>query len=165
MREKYQRIWQRVDKPARYVGGEFNCPEMTGEGVRFCMCMPDLYEVGMSNLGLRLLYHRINDMAGTECERCFAPALDCAAALREAGLSLPSIETATPLGEFDMVGFSVQYEMLYSNVLYMLDLAGIPFYAKDRDESYPILIAGGTLFILNSPQECVLYSFTTIFSP
>ena len=151
MREDYQRIWQKVDKPARYVGGEFNCPEMTGEGVRFCMCMPDLYEVGMSNLGLRLLYHRINDMEGAECERCFAPALDCAQALQEAGLPLPSIETATPLKDFDLVGFSVQYEMLYSNILYMLDLAGIPFRAKDRDESYPILIAGGPCAVNPEP--------------
>lgn len=147
----YSSIWARVDKPARYVGGEYNCPTMTKKGVRFCFCMPDLYEVGMSNLGLRLLYHRINDMDGAECERCFAPALDCAALLREAGLPLPSIETKTPLAEFDMVGFSVQYEMLYSNILYMLDLAGIPFYAKDRDERYPILIAGGPCAVNPEP--------------
>ena len=151
MKDAYQRIWQKVDKPARYVGGEFNCPQMTGEGVRFCMCMPDLYEVGMSNLGLRLLYHRINEMDGAECERCFAPALDCAQALREAGLPLPSIETTTPLKDFDLVGFSVQYEMLYSNILYMLDLASIPFWAKDRDESYPILIAGGPCAVNPEP--------------
>ncbi len=147
----YQEIWSKVDKPARYVGGEYNCPTMRKEGVRFCMCMPDLYEVGMSNLGLRLLYHRINDMQSAECERCFAPALDCAALLREANLPLPSIETQTPLADFDMVGFSVQYEMLYSNVLYMLDLAHIPFWAKDRDERYPILVAGGPCAVNPEP--------------
>lgn len=149
--EDYNRIWTRVDRPARYVGGEYNCPTMTGEGVRMCMCMPDLYEVGMSNLGLRLLYHRINDMEGAECERCFAPALDCAEALRKAGLPLPSIETKTPLKDFDVVGFSVQYEMLYSNILYMLDLAEIPFWAAARDERYPILIAGGPCAVNPEP--------------
>ena len=148
---RYTDIWARVDKPARYVGGEYNCPVIREDGVHFCMCMPDLYEVGMSNLGLRLLYHRINEMADASCERCFAPALDCAAALREAGLPLPSLETERPLKDFEMVGFSVQYEMLYSNILYMLDLADIPFWAKDRDESYPILIAGGPCAVNPEP--------------
>ncbi|MBO4535412.1 MAG: B12-binding domain-containing radical SAM protein, partial [Clostridia bacterium] len=142
-RSDYQRLWPTVDRPARYVGGEYNCPTMTGMGTRLCFCMPDLYEVGMSNLGLRLLYHRLNEMADVECERCFAPAVDCIDKLQAAGLPLPSIETNTPLGEFDMVLFSVQYEMLYSNILLMLDLAHIPFYAKDRGNDSPVLIAGG----------------------
>lgn len=152
MSEKdYRFLWRQVDRPARYVGGEYNCPEMTGLGVRVCMCMPDLYEVGMSNLGVRILYHRINDMAGAECERCFAPDLDLAALLRKHNLPLPSLETKTPLARFDLLGFSIQYEMLYSNILYMLDLAGIPFWAADRDERYPILMAGGPCSVNPEP--------------
>lgn len=150
-KQLYEPIWQQVDKPARYVGGEYNQPPMTGKGTRMCMCMPDLYEVGMSNLGVRLLYHCINDMQGVECERCFAPDMDCIELLRKASLPLPSIETKTPLAQFDLVGFSIQYEMLYSNVLLMLDLAGIPFYAGERDERYPVLIAGGPCAVNPEP--------------
>ncbi len=150
-KKDYQAIWSSVDHPARYVGGEYNCPTMTGRGTRLCFCMPDLYEVGMSNLGLRLLYHRLNDMADVECERCFAPAVDCIDKLKEANLPLPSIETNTPLGEFDMVLFSVQYEMLYSNILLMLDMAHIPFWAKDRGEDAPILVAGGPCAVNPEP--------------
>lgn len=150
-RSDYQHIWPTVDRPARYVGGEYNCPHMTGRGTRLCFCMPDLYEVGMSNLGLRLLYHRLNEMADVECERCFAPAVDCIDRLQAEGLPLPSIETNTPLRRFDMVLFSVQYEMLYSNILLMLDLGRIPFFAKDRGEDDPILIAGGPCAVNPEP--------------
>ena len=149
--QDYRFLWRQVDRPARYVGGEYNSPTLTGQGVRVCMCMPDLYEVGMSNLGVRILYHLLNDLPYAECERCFAPDLDMAALLRQHHLPLPSIETKTPLGQFDLVGFSVQYEMLFSNILYMLDLADIPFWAKDRDERYPILMAGGPCSVNPEP--------------
>lgn len=147
----WKEILRRVDKPARYVGGELNCPTMTGEGTRFCLCMPDIYEVGMSNLGVRLLYHRLNDEPGVECERCFTPAMDMVELLRQEEMPLCSLETHTPLKDFDLVGFSVQYEMLYSNILLMLDLAGIPFRASNRGEDYPILIAGGPCAVNPEP--------------
>ena len=141
----------KAEKPARYIGGEYNQPEMTKTGVRICMCMPDVYEVGMSNTGLRILYHLLNDTEGVECERCFAPAVDFGSILKEAHYPLFSLETQTPLKDFHIVGMSVQYEMLYSNILYMLDLANIPFRAKDRDESYPILMAGGPCSVNPEP--------------
>ncbi len=133
-----------VDKPARYTGGEYNSADLTKQAdCRFCICMPDLYEVGMSNLGLKLLYHRLNEEKDVICERCFAPAVDFAETIRRENMPLMSLESKTPLKDFDIIGFSIQYEMLYSNVLYVLDLAGIPFYAKDRDDSYPLIVSGG----------------------
>jgi len=139
-----QDILLQVEKPARYVGGEYNSSDITKvDAARFCICMPDLYEVGMSNLGLKLLYHRLDEEKDVISERCFAPALDFARLIQENDLPLMSLESHTPLKDFDIVGFSVQYEMLYSNILYMLDLAKIPFYARERDDTYPIIISGG----------------------
>lgn len=134
----------RVEKPARYIGGEYNTPDMEKDcSVRFCLCFPDLYEVGMSNLGIGILYDILNKAEGVVCERCFAPWTDFAAVLKEKKTPLFSIETKKPLKEFDIVGFSVPYEMSYSNILYMLDLAEIPFRAKDRKEGYPLIVGGG----------------------
>ncbi len=152
MTKRLEQLLLSVDKPARYTGGEYNTPDMDKTAVsRFCICMPELYEVGMSNLGLKILYHLLNSDKNTVCERCFAPALDFAEVLRGNGLPLMSLESKTPLKQFDIVGFSVQYELLYSNILYMLDLAGIPFYAKDRGEEYPLLIAGGPAAVNPEP--------------
>jgi len=148
----FEEILLKSEKPARYSGGEYNTPDMEKPcDVRFCMCMPDLYEVGMSNLGLKILYHVLNNQPNVVCERCFAPALDFRALLKENGLPLMSLETKRPLRDFDMVGFSVQYEMLFTGVLYMMDAAGIPFYAKDRDDSYPIICGGGPSAINPEP--------------
>ena len=147
-----EEILLRSEKPARYSGGEYNTPDMDKPcDVRFCICMPDLYEVGMSNLGLKILYHVLNEQKGTVCERCFAPALDFRALLKENDIPLMSLETKTPLRDFDMVGFSVQYEMLFTGILYMMESAGIPFYAKDRDDSYPIICGGGPAAINPEP--------------
>lgn len=133
-----------AEKPARYTGGEWNAVKKTGPvRARFCLCFPDLYEIGMSNLGLQILYGEINARDGFAAERCYAPAEDMAALLRKNGIPLLSLETATPLKEFDMIGFSVQFELLYTGILYMLDLAGIPFRAEDRGEDFPIIMAGG----------------------
>lgn len=133
-----------VEKPARYIGGEFNTPDMTKPcNIRFCLCFPDLYEVGMSNLGIAILYDVLNKADGIVCERCFAPWTDMEKIMRENNIPLFSIETKTPLKEFDIIGFSVPYEMSYTNVLYVLDLAGIPFRSKDRGEEYPIIVGGG----------------------
>ncbi len=141
-----------VQKPSRYVGGEFGVPTMkTDASTTFCMCFPDSYEVGMSNLGIRILYYILNEQPQVRCERCFAPWLDYAQYLKERNLPLSSIETKLPLKNFDMLGFSLQYELSYSNILYMLDLAGIPFFAKDRAENFPLLIAGGPCVVNAEP--------------
>ena len=133
-----------VEKPARYIGGEFNTPDMTKPcNIRFCLCFPDLYEVGMSNLGIAILYDVLNKAEGVVCERCFAPWTDMEKIMREKNIPLFSIETKTPLKDFDIIGFSVPYEMSYTNVLYVLDLAGIPFRSKDRGEEYPLIVGGG----------------------
>ncbi len=151
MDDTLKNILLQAEKPARYVGGEYNQPSIMGNGVRFCMCMPDMYEVGMSNTGLKILYHVLNDTDGVECERCFAPAEDFAKLLKENHYPLFTLETATPLKNMDIVGFSVQYELLYSNILYMFDLADIPFWAKDRGDEYPIMIAGGPCSVNPEP--------------
>lgn len=141
-----------VQKPSRYVGGEYGVPTMkTDASTTFCMCFPDSYEVGMSNLGIRILYYILNEQPQVRCERCFAPWLDYAQYLKERNLPLSSIETKLPLKNFDMLGFSLQYELSYSNILYMLDLAGIPFFAKDRAENFPLLIAGGPCVVNAEP--------------
>lgn len=133
-----------VSKPARYTGGEYGEIVKTEEGaVRFALCFPDVYEVGMSHLGSSILYHLMNSMDGTAAERCFAPWPDMEQALRQANMPLYSLETKTPLNEFDIVGFSLGYEMGYSNVLMMLDLGGIPLKASERGEDMPLVVAGG----------------------
>lgn len=133
-----------VEKPSRYTGGEFNTPDMTKPcKVRYCLCFIDVYEVAMSNLGIQLIYHNLNEDKDIVCERCFAPWTDFGKLLRENDIPLMSIETRKPLKDFDILGFSIQYELSYTNILYMLDLAKIPYYSKDRDETYPLLVAGG----------------------
>ena len=151
-KKKIDELLLSVEKPARYVGGEWNVPDMTKPAkAKFCFCFPDIYEIGMSNLGLQILYDIINRHPDFIAERCYAPWEDMGAKLRESNIPLLSLETATPLKDFDVVGFSVQFELLYSNVLYMLDLAGIPFYAKDRGDEYPILCAGGPCAVNPEP--------------
>lgn len=133
-----------VEKPARYTGGEYNTPDMKKAAkLRFCLCFTDIYEVAMSNLGIAILYDIMNSKAEVVCERCFTPWVDLGKILKENDIPLFSIETRKPLRDFDIVGFSVPYELSYTNILYMLDLAKIPFRAKDRDDSYPIIIGGG----------------------
>ncbi|MGN1100167.1 MAG: radical SAM protein, partial [Christensenellales bacterium] len=142
--ERLKRLYYSVSKPSRYTGGEFNLPDMEKPAkIRACMCFPDVYEIAMSNLGIRILYHMLNDRADTVCERCFCPWVDLMDKLKEENLPLCSIETGKPLKSFDFVGFSVQYEMAYTNVLKMFELSDIPFYAADRGEEYPIIVAGG----------------------
>ncbi len=142
-----------VEKPARYVGGELHSidksPEFflrnRSERVHFALCFPDLYEIGMSNLAVQVLYDVLNAHEHVFCERCFAPDVDLRAILRERNLPLVSIETMTPLSEFDMVGFSLHYELAFTAVLEMLDLAGITIRAEDRAESAPLIVAGGPI--------------------
>ena len=145
LRSHISRLLPRVSKPARYTGGEYNSvvKRASETHTRFALAFPDTYEVGMSNLGLRILYHLINSRAGLAAERVFAPWVDMEAEMRAADLPLFSLETCTPLREFDIVGFSLAHELTYTNVLNMLDLAGIPILARDRSDHDPLIIAGG----------------------
>jgi len=140
----YTDLFLEVEKPARYAGGEYNLPDMDKpRKVDFCIAFPDIYEVGMSNLGIQIIYDILNKDKDIVCERCFAPWTDMGKLLKERGIPLSSIETKKPLKDFDILGISIQYELAYTNILYFLDLAGIPFFAKDRDDRYPLVIAGG----------------------
>lgn len=135
----------KVEKPAKYTGNEWNMVKKNPEDVkvRFAFCFPDDYEIGMSHLGMKILYHVMNKQDDIYCERAFAPWVDMEKLLRENNLPLYALETFTPLSEFDMVGFTLQYEMSYTNILNMLDLGGIPIFAKDRTEGMPFVVAGG----------------------
>lgn len=138
-------ILYKVEKPSRYVGGELNevIKDINDVDIRFAFCFPDVYEVGMSHLGTRILYHTINKRKDTYCERVFAPWPDMEEQLRQNEISLYSLETKTPLKEFNILGFTLQYEMSYTNILNMLDMSGIPLRASERGENDPIIMAGG----------------------
>lgn len=136
-------ILKLVEKPARYMGGELNMTEKTDGEAKFALCFPDVYEIGMSHLGSRIIYNVLNKRADTVCERAFAPWVDMEKELRSRNLPVFSLETKRNLNEFDVIGFSLLYEMCYSNILMMLDLSHIPFRAADRDESMPLVICGG----------------------
>jgi len=141
----YASFLHRVSKPARYVGGEVHQIVKPRESVRLRMALafPDVYDVGMSHLGTKILYSLLNKHADLCAERVFCPWIDMEGELRERGLPLLSLETASPIGEFDVVGFSLQYELTFTNLLTMLDLSGIPLRSADRDASHPLVIAGG----------------------
>lgn len=135
----------KVEKPSRYVGGELNQVIKNPEDVniRFAFCFPDVYEVGMSHLGTRILYHTINERKDTYCERVFTPWPDMEGLMRENDIKLFSLETKTSLDKFDMLGFTLQYEMSYTNILNMLDMSGITIRSSERSEDEPIIMAGG----------------------
>ncbi len=145
MDELLDRILPAVGKPARYTGGEWNSVVKDWEAcqVRWALAFPDTYEIGMSNLGLAILYDRLNSQDGVLAERVYAPWVDMEAAMRAASLPLFTLESHRPLAEFDVVGFSLPYEQLYTNLLNMLDLAGLPVWAAERDAGHPLVIAGG----------------------
>jgi len=144
--KRLERILPRVQKPARYVGGEYNAvmKDKSEVDVRFAFCFPDTYEIGMSNLGMRILYGVMNDMPGVWCERVFAPWGDMEEEMRKAEIPLYALESGDPIRDFDIIGFSVGYEMAYPAMLNMLDLAGLPLRAADRPSLTPLVIAGGT---------------------
>ena len=140
-----ERILQKVQKPARYVGGEYNqiIKDKDTVGVRVAFCFPDTYEIGMSNLGLRIMYGVMNEMSGVWCERAFAPWGDMEDQMRGHGVPLYGLESGDPIQDFDIIAFSLGYELSYTNVLNMLDLAGIPLRSENRPENAPLVIAGG----------------------
>lgn len=143
--QKIEKILQEVQKPGRYVGGELNSviKEKDKVDVRYAFCFPDTYEIGMSHLGMKILYSVVNRLDYAWCERVFAPDVDMEEKMRENSIKLWALESGDPLDEFDMIGFTLQYELSYSNILNMLDLANIPIYSKDRTELAPLIVAGG----------------------
>ena len=144
-------ILKRVEKPSRYIGGEYGAPKLTKGKFNFCICFPDVYEVAMSNLSIRIVADVINKVEGAVCDRCFAPWTDLGAILKNEGVLLESLDLKMPLKDFDMLGFTLQYEMSYTTILYMLDLAGIPLKREDRGEEYPIIQAGGPCAVNPEP--------------
>ncbi len=138
-------ILKQVEKPARYIGSEINMVEKDPASVdiRIAFCFPDTYEVGMSHLGMQILYFFFNRREDTYCERCFAPWYDMEEKMRQNNVPLYALETGDPIRGLDFVMFTLQYEMSYTNILNMLDLAGIPLFAADRGEEYPIVVGGG----------------------
>ena len=143
--KKFYKILDKIEKPARYVGKEKNSVVKNKDEVdiRFAFSFPDTYEIGMSHLGLQILYNLINALPYAWCERVFAPNYDFEELMRKEELRLFSIESRSDISEFDFFGFTLQYEMSYTNILNMLNLANIPYYSKDRDDNYPIIVAGG----------------------
>ena len=141
-----EHILPKVQKPARYTGGEYNAvvKDKRTVDVRYALCFPDTYEIGMSNLGCRILYGLMNEQPGVWCERCYAPWMDMEEEMRREGLLLYGLESGDPISDFDIIGFSLGYEMAYTNVLNMLDLAGLPLRSADRPELTPLVVAGGT---------------------
>ena len=146
MNRTLEHILPRVQKPARYTGGEYNAvvKDRRSVGVRYALCFPDTYEIGMSNLGMRILYGVMNEMEGVWCERVFAPWLDMEEEMRREGILLYGLESGDAISDFDLIGFSLGYEMAYTNVLNMLDLAGLPLRSEERCDLSPIVVAGGT---------------------
>ena len=142
-----------ISKPVRYLGQEIHSIRKHPAGVqlKFCLAFPDVYEVGMSHLGIQILYHLLNGIKGVVCERVFAPWVDMEKVLRDKRIPLSSLESSTPLHRFDIVGFSLQYELCLTNVLNMLDLSDIPLFSKDRDDRFPLIIAGGPLAFNPAP--------------
>ncbi|MEG1457807.1 MAG: TIGR03960 family B12-binding radical SAM protein [Acetivibrio sp.] len=138
-------ILLKIEKPARYIGNEVNMVVKNPQDVaiRFCMCFPDVYEIGMSHLGIQILYDMFNQREDVYCERVYSPWMDLDKIMREENIPLFSLETQEPIKNFDFLGITLQYEMCYTNILQILDLSKIPFYASKRKEEDPIVIGGG----------------------
>ena len=162
MTDQLHRILTRVQKPARYVGGEYNqvVKKKSDVDVRVAFCFPDTYEIGMSNIGMRILYGVMNEMPGVWCERVFAPWGDMEQAMRENAIPLYALESKDPVRCFDMIAFTLGYEMCYSNVLNMLELAGVPLLASERAGLENVVFAGGVCAVNPEP----LADFIDFFS-
>lgn len=145
IKKEVEKILQYVQKPARYVGGELNSVVKNPNKVdiRYAFCFPDIYEIGMSHLGMKILYGLVNEREDAWCERVFAPDIDMEEQMRKNNVPLFALESGDYIKDFDIIGFTLMYELCYTNVLNMLDLAGIPLYSKDRDELTPVICCGG----------------------
>ena len=141
----YAKFLHRVTKPTRYTGAEHGARKKNWSDVRarICLAFPDVYDIGMSHLGFRMLYKILNDDPRTLAERAYTPWIDMQRELRAHGKLLVSLESARPLTDFDVVGFSLQFELTYTNILAMLDLGGIPLRSEHRSDDDPLVIAGG----------------------
>ena len=138
-------ILLKIDKPARYIGGEVNSIMKDRERVdiRFAMCFPDVYEIGMSHLGIQIIYDMLNQFEDTWCERVYSPWMDLDEIMRKEHIPLFALESQEPVKNFDFLGITLQYEMCYTNILQVLDLSGIPIFSKERSWDDPIVIGGG----------------------
>lgn len=145
IKKEVEKILQYVQKPARYVGGELNSviKDANKVDIRYAFCFPDIYEIGMSHLGMKILYGLVNEREDAWCERVFAPDVDMEEQMRKHNVPLFALESGDYIKDFDMIGFTLMYELCYTNVLNMLDLAGIPLFSKDRTELAPIICVGG----------------------
>lgn len=145
IKKEVEKILQYVQKPARYVGGELNSviKDPDKVDIRYAFCFPDIYEIGMSHLGMKILYGLVNDREDSWCERVFAPDVDMEEQMRKNNVPLFALESGDYIKDFDIIGFTLMYELCYTNVLNMLELAGIPLYSKDRTELAPIICVGG----------------------
>lgn len=134
-----------IEKPARYIGNEVNSvrKDPSKVDIRFCMCFPDVYEIGMSHLGIQILYDMFNRREDIYCERVYSPWTDLDKVMREKKIPLFALESQDPIKDFDFLGITIQYEMCYTNILQVLELSQIPIWAKDRTEEHPIVIGGG----------------------
>jgi len=158
---KLDRILLKVQKPGRYVGGELNSTVKDWDKIstKVAFVFPDIYDIGVSNVGLKILYDQVNQREDALAERAYAPWLDMEALMREHGIPLYALESKRPLACFDLIGFSLPYETLYTNALNVLDLAGIPVRSADRDESHPIIIAGGHSTMNPEPMHAFMDAF------
>ena len=161
IQQRLDRILPRVRKPGRYTGGELNqvVKDWDKIPVRIALVFPDIYDLGMSNLGLAILYDLINQRPDALAERAYSPWPDMETAMRQADIPLYSLETKHPLSQFDIIGFSLPYESLYTNVINALDLAGIPIFASERSENHPIVIAGGHATYNPEPMHAFIDAF------
>ena len=144
--KKVENALQYVQKPGRYTGGEFGSviKDKNKVDIRYAFCFPDTYEIGMSHLGMKILYSLVNERKDAWCERVFAPWTDMEEEMRKNDIPLYALESSDPIKDFDIIGFTMQYELSYTNVLNMLDLAQLPVFAKDRKGLTPLVIAGGS---------------------
>ncbi len=138
-------ILMKVDKPARYIGNEFNSvmKDTSQVNIRFAMCFPDVYEIGMSHLGIQILYDMFNRMDDVWCERVYSPWPDLHEIMKQENIPLFGLESQEPIKDYHFVGMTLQFEMCYTNILQILDLAQIPLRSRDREDGCPIVIAGG----------------------
>ncbi|MGD8628989.1 MAG: B12-binding domain-containing radical SAM protein, partial [bacterium] len=152
-------LLKEVKRPGRYFGGEVNYPRKRQGRLKFLLCFPDLYDIGMSNLGIRVLYHVLNREDDLLADLAFAPWIDMEGFMRRRGLRLAGTGTGLAASEFDILGFSLQHELQYSNVLNMLDLSGIPLRAAERRDGDPIVVAGGPCAFNPEPMSDFIDAF------
>ncbi len=155
----YAAFLHRLEKPGRYTGGELHSVRKKTADLSFLLAFPDVYEIGMSHLGFKILYSHLNSLEGVRAERMYTPWIDCEKELRDRGIPLVSIESWQPMSDFDVIGFSLQYELTFTNVLTMLDLGGIPIRSEQRDDDCPLVMAGGPVAFQPEPMSAFIDAF------